>query len=80
MTYGKKYRLTGKDNFPEHSKLTLKLLKNLINTGNYETRNDILNLISYLLNEPKCQPAEDWDKFLQQFNATRLQNYKSIVN
>ena len=67
MTKGKKYRLTGKDDFPDHSKLTLKLLRNLINMGRYETRWDVLKLINKLLDEKK-EDKPDWDDMIREIN------------
>lgn len=67
MTYGKKYRLEGEDKFDEYSKLTLKLLRNLINMGHYETRWDVLKLINKLLDERK-EDKTDWNDMIREIN------------
>ena len=53
MKKGKKYRLTGNDDFPQHSEFTLKLLRNVIKEGDYESRSSILSLIDRLIYKTK---------------------------
>ena len=49
MHSGRKYRLTEKDDFPRHSEVTLKMLRNVIKEGDYESRSSILSLIDRLI-------------------------------
>ena len=53
MAKGEKYRLTGNDDFPRHSEFTLKLLRNVIKEGDYESRSSILSLIDRLIYQTK---------------------------
>ena len=53
MHSGRKYRLTEKDDFPRHSEFTLKLLRNVIKEGDYETRSSILSLLDRLIYQTK---------------------------
>lgn len=60
------------DEFTQNSKLTLKLLKNVIKQNKYETKEDVLDVIDLLIDEPEAKPEYDWDSIIWDFNATRV--------
>lgn len=67
------------DEFTQNSKLTLKLLKNVIKQNKYKTKEDVLDVIDLLIDEPEpiTEPKLDWYAMIRDYNALRLRIYRS---